>query len=63
MDKYFDIDELMMDYGEMTTFNFGSSDYLKNVLLSETPQYAHTPYTFKYGNFDTLDLIAEIHGV
>ena len=57
-DKYFDIDEMMIDYSEMTSFNFGSSDYLASVAGKEIPtEYSHQPYTYKYGNFDVVDMI------
>lgn len=56
--KYFDIDEMMVDYAEMTSFDFDSSNYLavsqEQVSLSE---YTNQPPTFKYGNFDILDLL------
>jgi len=57
--KYFDIeDELMLDYAEMTSFNFESPDYLALASEKEIPaEYARQKYTFKYGNYDVLDMI------
>lgn len=57
-DKFFDIDEMMIDYAEMTSFDFTSGNYLavsgeKSVL----EEYSHQPYTFKYGNYDVLDML------
>lgn len=57
-DKFFDIDEMMVDYAEMSGFDFKSGSYLactegKN--LAE--EYSHQPYTFKYGNFDVVDML------
>lgn len=51
-DKFFDIDEMMVDYAEMTSFDFNSANF---VACSE--EYSHQPYTFKYGNFDVLDIL------
>lgn len=57
-EKYFDIDEMMVDYAEMTSFDFESSDFIalagEKVNLGE---YSRQPYTFKYGNFDILDAL------
>lgn len=55
--KYFDIDEeMMIDYAEMTSFNFDSPAFL--ACSGEVPaEYAHQKFTFKYGNFDVLDML------
>jgi len=53
-DNFFDIDEAMIDYGEMTSFDFNSGSYLA---CSEEKEYASQPYTFKYGNFDVVDML------
>lgn len=57
--KYFDIDEeLMLDYSEMTSFNFDSPAYLAMASQKEVPaEYSHQKYTFKYGNYDVLDML------
>lgn len=57
--KVTDMEDLMLDYGEMTSFDFNSMDYkqvreLQNITDSE---YAEKPYAFKYGNFDLVDMI------
>lgn len=58
MDKFFDLDEAMVDYAEMSGFDFKSGSYLavsgEQVSLEE---YAHQPFTFKYGNFDVVDML------
>lgn len=54
-DKFFNIDEEMVDYAEMTSFDFSSSSYLACRELNE--EYSHQPYTFKYGNFDVVDML------
>lgn len=54
-DKYFDIDEMMVDYAEMTSFDFNSPHF---VAYSE--EYSKQPFTFKYGNYDVLDMLKSI---
>lgn len=54
-DKFFDIDEMMVDYAEMTSFDFNSPSYLK---VSE--EYTKQPYTFKYGNYDMVDMLKSL---
>lgn len=56
-DKYFDIDEMMIDYSEMTSFDFQSGNYLACAAEKKVEEYSHQPYTFKYGNFDVLDML------
>lgn len=57
MDKFFDVDEAMVEYSEMSGFDFNSGSYLA---VSEqrdvSEEYSHQPYTFKYGNYDLLDM-------
>lgn len=57
-DKFFDDDEMMVDYAEMTSFDFKSGNFMAvsgEKLMSE--EYSHQPYTFKYGNYDVLDML------
>lgn len=57
-DKYFDIDEAMVDYAEMTSFNFESSDYLELAAQKDIPEeYSKQPFAFKYGSFDVVDML------
>lgn len=51
-DKYFDMDEMMVDYAEMTSFDFNSGSF-----LAVSEEYSHQPYTFKYGNYDVVDML------
>lgn len=56
--KIMDVEDLMLDYAEMTSFDFGSlskeeMDTLNKITNSE---YARKPYAFKYGNFKLTDL-------
>lgn len=57
MDKYFnvDVDEMMIEYSEMTGFNFNSGEFQK--IKTDTDEYAKQPYTFKYGNYDMTDYL------
>lgn len=57
-DKFFDLDEAMVDYAEMTSFDFKSGSYLAvSGEQANLEEYAHQPMTFKYGNFDVLDML------
>lgn len=57
-DKFFDIDEMMVDYAEMTSFDFTSGKYLAvSDEKTNLGEYSNQPYTFKYGNFDVLDML------
>ena len=52
-----DVEDLMVDYAEMTSFDFGSlsneeMDTLNKITHSE---YANKPVAFKYGNFKLVD--------
>ena len=56
--KIMTVEDLMIDYAEMTSFDFGSltdeeMDTLNKITNSE---YAKKPYPFKYGNFKFADL-------
>jgi len=56
--KIMDVEDLMLDYAEMTSFDFGSlsqeeMDTLNKITNNE---YSRKPYAFKYGNFKLVDL-------
>jgi hypothetical protein len=55
--KIMDVEDLMVDYAEMTSFDFGSlNDEEMNTLNRITgSEYAKKPYAFKYGNFKIID--------
>ena len=57
MDKYFnvDVDEMMVDFAEMTGFNFDCQAFQD--IKREVGEYAKQPYTFKYGNYDMVDYL------
>ena len=56
--KILDADEMMVDYAEMTSFDFNSLTYKQ---MRELQQITETEYDekqipFKYGKFDLVDL-------
>ncbi len=57
--KLTDMEDLMLDYGEMTSFDFGSLDYrqVRDLQRMTDSEYSKKPYAFKYGNFDLVDMI------
>jgi len=61
MDKYFnvDVDEMMVDFAEMTGFNFNSPEFKE--IKREVSEYSKHPYTFKYGNYDMVDYIQSLY--
>lgn len=60
MDKYFDVDEMMIEYSEMAGFDFGSKAFQE--IKREVSEYSKQAYTFKYGNYDCLDFVAGLIG-
>lgn len=55
--KIMEVEDLMIDYAEMTSFDFGSlsneeMDTLNKITNSE---YMKKPYPFKYGNYKIVD--------
>ncbi len=57
--KFTDMEDLMVDYGEMTSFDFNSLDYqqVRDLQKITDSEYANKPYPFKYGKFDLVDMI------
>ena len=56
--KIMDMEDMMVDYAEMTSFDFNSLDYRQMQELYKITEgdYANQPYAFKYGKFDLVDL-------
>ncbi len=56
--KIMDMEDMMVDYAEMTSFDFNSLDYRQMQELNKITEgdYANQPYAFKYGKFDLVDL-------
>lgn len=56
--KVLDMEDLMIDYGEMTSFDFNSLSFkemqdLQNITGTD---YVNQAVPFKYGKFDLVDL-------
>ncbi len=56
--KILDADEMMVDYAEMTSFDFNSLSYKEMRELQEitNTEYDEKLVPFKYGKFDLVDL-------
>ena len=51
-------EDLMVDFAEMTSFDFNSLDYkqIQELQKITDSEYAMRPYAFKFGKFDLTDL-------
>lgn len=60
--KIMDVEDLMLDYAEMTSFDFGtlSNEEMNTLNKITNSEYAKKPYAFKYGNFKLMDLFHAI---
>jgi hypothetical protein len=60
--KILDTDEMMVDYAEMTSFDFGtlSNEEMDTLNKITNSEYAKKPYAFKYGNFKLMDFFHEL---
>ncbi|MCR5266480.1 MAG: hypothetical protein K6E29_07810 [Cyanobacteria bacterium RUI128] len=56
--REFDADEIMVDYAEMTSFDFNSMSYKEMQELHRITdcEYDEKQVPFKYGKFDLIDL-------
>ena len=56
--KILNEEDLMVDFAEMTSFDFNSLDYKQIQELQKITdnEYAAKPYAFKFGKFDLTDL-------
>lgn len=54
--KIMNEEDLMVDFAEMTSFDFDSLDYKQTMELHKMTEYDEKPYAFKFGNFDLTDL-------
>lgn len=59
--KIMNVEDLMIDYAEMTSFDFGtlSNDEMDTLNRITDSEYMRKPYPFKYGNFKISDLFHE----
>ena len=49
-------EDLMVDYSEMSGFDFNSLDFQQIRELHQITEYDDKPYAFKFGKFDIADL-------
>lgn len=56
--KVLDMEDLMIDYGEMTSFDFNSLSFkeMQDLQNLTGTDYAEQAIPFKYGKFDLVDL-------
>lgn len=54
--KIMDEEDLMVDFAEMTSFDFNSLDYQQIQELHKITEYDKKPYAFKFGKFDLTDM-------
>ncbi len=60
--RIMDENELMINYAEMTSFDFGtlSADEMQTLNKITNNEYVRKPYAFKYGNFKLSDFFHEL---
>ena len=60
--KIMDFEDLMVDYAEMTSFDFGtlSNEEMETLNRITNKEYRKKPHPFKYGNFKISDLFHEL---
>ena len=49
-------EDLMIDFAEMTSFDFNSLDFKQIQELHRITEYDDKPYAFKFGKFDLTDM-------
>lgn len=56
--KILNLEDLMLDYGEMTSFDFDSDDFrtVQAIQEADSVAYKQAPIAFKYGKFDLVDM-------
>ena len=60
--KIMDVEDLMVDYAEMTSFDFGSlsNEEMDTLNRITNKEYLKKPIPFKYGNFKLSDFFHEL---
>ena len=60
--RIMDVEDLMVDYAEMTSFDFGTLTNEEMATLNRITdtEYMRKPYPFKYGNFKLSDFFQEL---
>ena len=60
--KIMDVEDLMIDYAEMTSFDFGtlSNEEMDTLNRITDKEYLRKPMPFKYGNCKMADFFQEL---
>ncbi|MBO6180688.1 hypothetical protein J6O86_03275 [bacterium] len=60
--RIMDVEDLMIDYAEMTSFDFGtlSNEEMDTLNKITNTEYMKKPIPFKYGNFKMADFFHEL---
>ena len=60
--KIMNEEDLMVDFAEMTSFDFNSLDrqQMQELHKITDSEYANKPYAFKFGKFDMADLFKSL---
>ena len=60
--KIMNVEDLMLDYAEMTSFDFGtlSNEEMETLNRITDKEYMKKPHPFKYGNFKMADFFQEL---
>lgn len=60
--RIMDVEDLMIDYAEMTSFDFGtlSNEEMDTLNRITNTEYKKKPYAFKYGKFNLSDFFHEL---
>lgn len=60
--RIMDVEDLMIDYAEMTSFDFGtlSNEEMDTLNRITNKEYMKKPIPFKYGNFKMTDFFQEL---
>ncbi len=60
--RIMDVEDLMIDYAEMTSFDFGtlSNEEMETLNRITDKEYMKKPHPFKYGNFKMEDFFREL---
>ncbi len=60
--RFFETEELMVDYAEMTSLNLASEEFcrVRDIQRLTGTEYGEHPSALKYGAFDMLDMMQSL---